>query len=456
MPSGGSPDGEFKLVRARLKHVAAPAEDTGLRQRVRGLLDVQAESRSLDYKQPMSFGPDKRSKGEMVKCIMAFANSRDGGYILVGVEERADGFIPVGLSDEQSRSFDPTDLGDFARNYCSPLPSIRSQAVVIDGLILRLITIDEFDSEPIVCTKDLHDDQGRLVLRAAAFYIRTEDAKCEEVRSSDEMREVLQLAVRKQGDAFLRQARAIFGGVTPAESQSTAMRGPFSTEIQEATEFFEAHHLTGSRWEVLVHPATYQPDRLDRATLRILRRKSEVSIRGWNFPHSDKDHNRAFEHGIESVTNAVHHEEAHRFYTSGLFAWRKRLWEDLPGATEVTNGRQLSFISAIYSLTEYLLFAARYLTELVPDGSAFVRVRTVGLAGRRLASYDPAVPIWDDHLGLADEWERTLEIFVAALRGDHEAIAVAWAHDLFTRVFDSEIDEAVIRDWQEKFLERRF
>src|SRR5687768_9718974 len=106
----------------------------------------------------MSFGPDRKSKGEIVKCIMAFANSRDGGYILVGVEERADGFVPVGLSEDQSRSFDPTALGDFARNFCSALPRIRSQAVVIDGLILRLITIDEFVSEPIVCTRDLHDE----------------------------------------------------------------------------------------------------------------------------------------------------------------------------------------------------------------------------------------------------------------------------------------------------------
>jgi len=435
-----------------------PADDAdaGLLQRVRGLLQVQAETRSLDYKQAMTFGPDKRSKGEIVKCIMAFANSRDGGYILVGVEERANGFVPVGLSEEQSRSFDPTALGDFARNYCSVLPRIRSQPVIVDGLTLRLITIDEFESEPIVCTKDLHDDKDRLILRTAAFYVRTEDAKCEEVRSADELRDVLQLAITKLGDVFLRQARAIFGGTLLGKVESSPAPSPYSTEIQDAIDFFVEQGLTGPHWEVFVEPLPYEAERLDRPAIRDARRKAEVSIRGWNFPHIDKEFDGAFDRGVQSVTHFAHFEEAHRLYMSGLFAWRRHLWEDLRDTPEHSGGRKLSFISAINSITEYLTFATRYLTEVVPDGSGLVQVRMLGLRARGLASYEPAFPIWEDYLGVTEEWAKSMEVDVAVLRTDHDSLAIAWAHDLFTRVFDAPIDQAVIRDLQERFLERKF
>jgi hypothetical protein len=78
------------------------------------------------------------------------------------------------------------------------------------------------------------------------------------------------------------------------------------------------------------------------------------------------------------------------------------------------------------------------------------------LKGRRLASFDPSVHLFTDYQGVAEEWARSVEASVGALRADHDAVAVDWAHDLFDRVFDAQLDSVVIRDWQQKLLERRF
>ena len=75
------------------------------------MLERQAESRGLDYKAPMSFGPGNREKAKIIKCLMAFANTQDGGSILVGVSEASGKFVSSGLTDRQADSFDQSKVG---------------------------------------------------------------------------------------------------------------------------------------------------------------------------------------------------------------------------------------------------------------------------------------------------------------------------------------------------------
>lgn len=53
------------------------------------LIDRRCESRGLDYKGPMEFGDSKTEQGALMKDLMAFANTQDGGYIVVGVAENS-------------------------------------------------------------------------------------------------------------------------------------------------------------------------------------------------------------------------------------------------------------------------------------------------------------------------------------------------------------------------------
>src|SRR5439155_21334470 len=131
-------------------------------------------------------------------CLMAFSNSRDGGYILMGVEQRDGRYVAVGVEPAHVASFDPTPVGDFARGFCSLLPEFMIQPVEVDGVLMLLATVIEFIREPIVCTSNLHDERNQPVLRAGAVYVRTDDAKCVEIQTAHEMQALLRLAVGKQ------------------------------------------------------------------------------------------------------------------------------------------------------------------------------------------------------------------------------------------------------------------
>lgn len=413
----------------------------------RDLLALQSESRSLDYKGAMSFGPEKRAKGEFIRDILAFSNTQDGGQILIGVAESNGHFTPEAMSDEQVSSFDPTIIGTFARNYCSALPDLRVNRVSIDNSLALLVTILPFSGEPLVCTKDLSDANSRLVLRAGTVYARTNDARSAPIETAEDMGRLLRLAVSRQGDALLAQVRALVGaipeGQVPDESQYVA-------QLQSATQFLDDKVPTEPWWQVVVSPAQYNPELItSREELREIRRQAEVSIRGWNFPHTDHNHDENFEDGIQSYTGSGRYEEAHRIYRSGLFIWRRVPWEEL---TEGYEGR-LNYLGAIASMTEYFLFASR-LSEMLSDlGQVDITVTLAGIKGRRL--YEDRGLLLHDYISGAERFHRTARLSLAELRSNHLEIAVRWCRDLF-ELFNASITETVIVDWQQKFLNRQF
>ncbi len=423
--------------------------DAGLEQLVRQLLDRQSESRSLDYKAPLTFGPTKADKGEILKWLMAFANTRDGGYILVGVQEAAGRFTPEGIDGNQAASFDPTDIGNFAQNYCSVLPTVSSHRVTIDGADVMLLRVDEFADEPIVCTKDLHDASGKTwILRAGSIYVRTPDARCVAIDSGEAMRGFLDLAVQKRGDALLHQIRKLVG--TSKIIDPGKLPDAYTPELESASELFSREKVDSPYWYVEVIPSDYDPKLVpSNSRLKEIRRESAVSIRGWDFPHIDREYDRAFESGIESVTHWARYHEAHRFYRSGLFTWRRQLSED---STEQYQG-SISYVSAIYSLTEFFIFANRYAPLVAPEGEFSIRVGVTGLSGRVLRS-DPGV-FFEDFTTGAKSFEKIFRLPVEEVRASHLELANESARQLF-ELYGLDISREVIEDWQKRFVERRF
>jgi hypothetical protein len=422
---------------------------SGLTQLVRELLDRQSESRSLDYKAAMSFGPTKQDKAEILKCIIAFANTRDGGYMLVGVDQVTGKFVPSGIAPHQAASFDPTKIGDFAKNHCSVLPQVGVHVVSVDGTDLLLVRVEEFTDEPIVCTRDLHDANGQqLILRAGGIYVRTADARCVAIESGEAMRAFLDLAVQKRGDALLGQIRRLVGG--PEIVESSGPSDAYAPELTAAHELFDSVDLRGSYWYLEVLPTDYEQERVDsNARLREIRRESVVSIRGWDFPHVDKERDHAFQFGIESITHWARYHEAHRLYRSGLFAWRRQLGGDF--AAEYANS--LSYESSIYSLTEFFIFASRYASLVATKGAFVVRLGLSGLGGHSLRS-EPGV-LHGSYETAAASFERSYQLSIEELRASHLDVAADATRHLF-ELFDLDIPIDVIKDWQQKFIERRF
>ncbi len=425
-------------------------DDEAAQTLVRQLLERQGEDRNLDYKAAMAFAPNE-VKGKLLKCIMAFANTRDGGHILIGVEQKGVRFEPTGATEQQARSFDPTDIGNFARNYCSTLPRVTSREVTIDGVTLLLVRVAEFADEPIVCTSDLHGADNKPILRKGSIYVRTEDARCVAIDSSETMRSFLALAVQKYGEGLLEQIRGLVG----AASITNAPMPPnelYAAELTSAEDMFQREELTAPHayWYCTIMPASYDADRIPTtARQREIRMQSEVALRGWNFPHTDREQNQPFEDGIESITHWSRHNEASRFYRSGLFTWRHLLRED---ASPEYDGA-ISFVSSIYSLLEVFVFASRY-APMIADTEEFVV--SVGMAN--IGGYSLLLDtdgFRERKATAASSFAREYRAPVAELRASYRDYATDASQRLFD-MFGLDVPVSSVEHWQNRLLEQHF
>jgi hypothetical protein len=169
------------------------------------------------------------------------------------------------------------------------LPRVSSQVVRIDDVDLLLPRIEEFGDEPIVCTKDLHHESQKLVLRAGRIYVRTADARCVAIDSGESMRAFLDLALQKRGEALLAQIRLLVGA--PEIVEASAPTEPYAAELASADQLFGQEELAAPNpyWYLSVWPQAYEADRIQsNARLWEIRREAVVSIRGWDFPHVDR------------------------------------------------------------------------------------------------------------------------------------------------------------------------
>ncbi len=151
-----------------------------------GIVEGASESASLDFKAPMNW--NVRS---LVKDILAMANIQGGGKIVVGVN---DDLSRTGLNEEQLSSFKEETMKDQIAEYADPYVSFSvKQATDRNGLKHVVITVSEFDENPVICRKD-----GADVKRGEVYYRSRSGrpASAHIVREHD-MRDVLDRAVIK-------------------------------------------------------------------------------------------------------------------------------------------------------------------------------------------------------------------------------------------------------------------
>ena len=163
-------------------------------------------------------------------------------------------------------------------------------------------------------------------------------------------------------------------------------------------------------WEVVFTPLTFNPTLIsDRTTCKQLLQKSTVRLRGWDYPHFptvNNDEQKIYlgaDH-CEAFIDWGNHKEVLRLYQSGLFVHYLALFEDWMSEDRFKElvkssdqydktepGSALSFVSAIYSLTEIYEFLRRLASDsIIYDNGVRVEIKLNGIGvGRRLESFDP-------------------------------------------------------------------
>lgn len=157
------------------------------------------------------------SSAGLTKDILALANSRDGGVIVLGKQESPPGrFVPVGLSESQAASFETTKVATWVNNHCSPPVNLTCCRQENQGRQFLVIAVSEFHDVPVICTKQYElsvaGKPPKVLLRKGAVYVRTANAESAPLSSVEEMRQLIGLATTKRADQMLGMFQAMLKG----------------------------------------------------------------------------------------------------------------------------------------------------------------------------------------------------------------------------------------------------
>lgn len=157
------------------------------------LLEAGRERPNIEYKGPGSW-TELPFRARIVRAILAMCNTRDGGQIVVGVEQQQETYVPIGLTPTQLATFQEETMQDGTAEYAAPYVLFTREIRQHNGAQFVAIAVQEFDQVPVICKKDY-----QAILQRGAIYVRSRTRRPESVSVSTEsdMRDLIELAVDK-------------------------------------------------------------------------------------------------------------------------------------------------------------------------------------------------------------------------------------------------------------------
>jgi hypothetical protein len=192
-----------------------------IHDRVYAALDTCVESQAVDFKESADMAT---LQYKLVKTALAMANLRDGGVVVIGASERAETWDLTGVADEHLATYDVDELTDAINRYASPPLTVELIVVPYrNGSRFLTVQVREFGETPIVCKRDGPHGSG---LKQGVLYVRPAGvARTSEVRTAEDMHDLLDLAAEKRARRILETARRI-GMEPPSRTR------PFDEELE--------------------------------------------------------------------------------------------------------------------------------------------------------------------------------------------------------------------------------
>jgi hypothetical protein len=354
------------------------------------LIQWPREERNLEFKRSMHWA-DAATKAKLTKSVLAMANLRDGGHIVLGVERQPDDrYVAAGMQSDHIDSFVQDELSACFSEYADPYIEVTLIKHTIDGKTFCIIRVAEFAELPVVCKKD-----GAEKLRRGATYTRSRRMpETVEVPTQVEMREILDLAIEKRSRAFARQAERLGFVQQPKRNQ-------FVDQLKTLppTEIFERIRKMG-RWRVWIRPTVFETARFqDVRRCRLFALNSAVNSGGWQYPLAHDEIIVDGEEWIGSEIDMSPHLEVWNLFRSAQFVYNFAFAEEFLGTPEwpahpqyfvpQPGKRYLSILRTLTIVTCVCEFAARMAAQRVLDPSATISIELHGVDGRELTYLSP-------------------------------------------------------------------
>ena len=168
------------------------------------ILALGHETRGVEFKGP---GPlsNRRLAAQVVRAVLGMANRRDGGLVIIGVEDNNSTLNPVGLNSSDLVTWNYDDVADRIAVYADPNVEFEIETKEYTGNQYVVIQVEEFSDVPVLCKRDYPN-----VLRQGACYVRSRrKPETSEIPTSADMRDLMELAIDKGVIQYLDRAQRL-------------------------------------------------------------------------------------------------------------------------------------------------------------------------------------------------------------------------------------------------------
>ncbi len=427
-----------ELLKIAVNHIAAKSEDD-----------------TREYKAARAW--EKHDYFGLMVSMVAFANSSDGGDLLIGVHNWAD---VEGMTIEQVASFDKAKMSQLLESWCSYPPRFDVVPLTIDRQQIVMIRIRESE-EPILMAKELTKQlsQTNLSFRKSDIFIRTPGGESRRVRDHHEMQELLKRFAQPHSESPIDTSSSDSGSTGHAGGQPQRTVEAARGDEELATLWIAQQDIDTPRWRVTAMPAVSDARLISLRTEAFdYVKQSSVLLTGWDFPHCDRSQVQTFDSGsggaqarqLPRQLGSSVYDEAWQMYRSGLFMWSSA---DQSTCGKARRNADLSDVRMLHDIAEYWLFVERLFRTLLVDSDdqrVTVKIELSGIRGRRLGS--EYSPIAADNRAQDDTWTYSHpkgSVSVADLSANCARIAAATFADfadLFGRSPPLEAIEQAVED----------
>lgn len=216
---------------------------------------------------------------------------------------------------------------------------------------------------------------------------------------------------------------------------------------------------TRGHWFVRIRPHPYEKGRV--GSLRKLEEilmSSTVSMRGWDFPHTDQ--RTGFVRGLDYVSNSSEWQqflETWRFYRSGQFVDLSGLYEDWrdqsgfgPTPQGWQPGRTIGTFEIVFRFTEIFEFASRLAMTDAGSEEVDIDVTFFGMKARQLWMDDTSrMPLFGHRPAEINEFPYTERVNRSELVADARGLAIKPARRMF-ELFGLDLPEQTVRSLQDE------
>ncbi|QDT24415.1 helix-turn-helix domain-containing protein [Gimesia chilikensis] len=432
------------------------------------LIETSGESDNIDFKGPMTWDKSTQS-AKLAKVIVSFANSRDGGAIVIGRSEVNGQFEITGLTEDEAISFETTRVASWINSRFSPPVRLVCSSIEYECKRLEVISVAQFEDIPIICTKPLLDptDSRKELLKQGTIYVRNQNAESAPLKTVEEFRTLIGLATSRQGDQMLSMFDSILKGkpILPVENHQERYEAELK-RIEKGLEDVMKDRMVLGGWRLAIHPTTYVEDRWnDSEELEAVIQKRSIRIRSEFPPTRNGTHLREW-----GICND-YYGEIWTLTHSGMFAlWQpyrensykyECQWRGLDGTPSIPDiepGGWIEFKLNMDLVIEMFMFIDRFIEEYELGGDFDLSFVADSLSGRKLVCRDSQINFShrDPEPCRANRFEIVKQFRIEEFRAEWESICADTIKRFFEYFPNSNITKEVILGWIERFKRREF